>query len=351
VHDDRSEPIFVVRLRPRSAGSDTVHAYAPPNTMLRHRGYGVRRDGRGARAARRWRDWLLLLVAIGTLSVVAAQAAGVVHTPGRPNPVLSKSRGAVSIVNSRRGQAVLSAANMAPGQSVSGTVSLLNDGTASGTLALFARNLASPPGPGGGTLADVLEIRVQDLTSGGSTVFEGPLDSLSTVALGGIGVGQRRTYLITAALPAELGNEYAGASAQVDFVWNTALLHSRARCAALFRGGNGSERLIGTVGGDRIQGRGSGDVVRGHGGRDCLYGERGEDRLFGGRGDDQLDGGPGNDLLVGGSGADVLRGGSGDDRLVASGAHRDIVRCGSGFDRAWVDRFDVTIGCEQVVRR
>jgi Ca2+-binding RTX toxin-like protein len=240
---------------------------------------------------------------------------------------------------------------MAPGGAVSGTVSLLNKGTANGALALFATNLASPPGPGGGRLASALQLRIEDQTGGGSTVFRGALDSLRAVALGGIGEGQRRTYLITASLPAEVGNEYAAASAQVDFVWNATVLRSRAPCAAVFRGGRGGERLIGTIGGDRIRGGAGPDVIRGLAGRDCLYGGRGNDRLFGGQGDDRLYGGRGGDLLVGASGTDSLYGGSGNDRILTTGARRDVVHCGRGFDRARVDRLDSVIGCERVVRR
>jgi Ca2+-binding RTX toxin-like protein len=289
-------------------------------------------------------------VAIAGLTAVAAEAAG--DRGNRPiHTVLTAARRPLSIVNSRQGQAVLNAANMAPGEAVSGMVSLQSKGTASAALALFSANLTSPPGPGGGSLAGALQLRIQDQTGGGGTVFSGTLDSLSAVALGGIGKGQRRTYLITASLPAEIGNEYAAASAKVDFVWNATVLNSKLPCAAAFRGGRRGERLIGTIDGDRIRGQGGADVIRSLAGRDCLYGERGKDRLLGGRDDDRLYGGPGDDLLVGESDTDNLYGGNGDDRILTRGTRRDVVHSGPGFDRARVDRFDVVVGCERVARR
>jgi hypothetical protein len=47
---------------------------------------------------------------------------------------------------------------------------------------------------------------------------------------------------------------------------------------------------------------------------------------------------------------DVLSGGDGDDLLASRlrPAARDVIDCGRGFDRALVDRKDITSDCERV---
>lgn len=67
-----------------------------------------------------------------------------------------------------------------------------------------------------------------------------------------------------------------------------------------------------------------------------LYGGQGNDRLYGSIGSDWLRGGGGNDRLVGGAGGDILEGGSGDDRgangeaAIFGGSGSDIYLFGRG---------------------
>ncbi|MEM8590726.1 MAG: Calx-beta domain-containing protein, partial [Pseudomonadota bacterium] len=77
-------------------------------------------------------------------------------------------------------------------------------------------------------------------------------------------------------------------------------------------GGDGRDRLTGTVDNDRLSGEGGRDVLRGKAGDDVLDGGDGRDRLKGGAGDDVLDGGADNDVLFGGRGADLFVFGAGD---------------------------------------
>ena len=76
-------------------------------------------------------------------------------------------------------------------------------------------------------------------------------------------------------------------------------------------GGNGGDKLIGTI---------SDDAMFGGNGDDYLFGNVGEDILRGGNGDDVLEGGLGSDWLFGGNGKDILIGGPGDDCLVGGNA-------------------------------
>ncbi|HQX52475.1 MAG TPA: peroxidase family protein [Planctomycetaceae bacterium] len=62
-------------------------------------------------------------------------------------------------------------------------------------------------------------------------------------------------------------------------------------------GGDGNDRLTGSLGVDRLFGGPGNDV---------LFGDDGNDELYGGDGNDQLLGGGGTDLLIGGAGFDLL---------------------------------------------
>jgi Ca2+-binding RTX toxin-like protein len=66
-------------------------------------------------------------------------------------------------------------------------------------------------------------------------------------------------------------------------------------------GGNGNDRLIGSMGGDYLHGGSGNDVLIGRGGTttnsDWLYGEDGDDLLIGSAGQDRFDGGAGADRI------------------------------------------------------
>jgi hypothetical protein len=98
-------------------------------------------------------------------------------------------------------------------------------------------------------------------------------------------------------------------------------------------------RIVGTAKGEYLAGGGHDDVILGNGGNDTLPG---------GAGDDRIEGGAGNDIITGGSGADRLFGDAGSDTIKAADGERDVVDCGGGRDRAVVDSFDKTTGCEVV---
>lgn len=103
--------------------------------------------------------------------------------------------------------------------------------------------------------------------------------------------------------------------------------------AAVKRGGDGPDLLVGTAHGDRI------------------YGRAGSDTIYGKGGGDKLVGGTGGDLLRGGRGKDKLVGGPGDDTVYAKDGVIDRVECGSGEkDLAVADADDlVSVDCEQRV--
>ncbi len=80
-------------------------------------------------------------------------------------------------------------------------------------------------------------------------------------------------------------------------------------------GGNGNDQIQGGAGNDIMSGDDGDDLLDGQVGNDLLLGGRGNDRMYGREGNDWLDGGEGNDEVYGGDGNDQLYGGGGSDAL------------------------------------
>lgn len=104
---------------------------------------------------------------------------------------------------------------------------------------------------------------------------------------------------------------------------------------ALVSGGDGNDRIRGSLGNDTINGDSGNDIIFGYDGDDRLNGGIGNDSVHGGNdndtlwgesGDDRLNGGDGNDVLFGGQGTDYLVGGKGADTYVFSlGEGKDTI--------------------------
>lgn len=94
-----------------------------------------------------------------------------------------------------------------------------------------------------------------------------------------------------------------------------------------FRG----EEILGTSGADELQGTPSGDL------------------LFSFGGADRVRGGDGSDLVDSGNGEDVVFAGPGDDRVRAFDRDHDAIDCGDGYDVAYLDALDTSVGCEEVM--
>jgi spore coat-associated protein N len=156
---------------------------------------------------------LLAMAAVVALAALSGAAPG-----GEAQPRVELVDGELSLQNSHEGQAIIGAEDVAPGDSATGTVTLSNTGSLAGTLSLSASELSDTPGPGGGPLSAQLQLVVEDL-SAGSTVYNGPLTSLGTLALGALGPGAAKPYRLTTSLPASADNSVAGASMSVAYTW------------------------------------------------------------------------------------------------------------------------------------
>ncbi len=103
---------------------------------------------------------------------------------------------------------------------------------------------------------------------------------------------------------------------------------------------------LGTAGADAA-------VLRGTDAADRLLGTRGSDAAYGLGGRDLLDGRAGADFLHGGPDSDLLLGRGGPDRIAAAlDAAPDVIRCGAGADVVTAEGIDsVAADCELVVRQ
>jgi Ca2+-binding RTX toxin-like protein len=81
---------------------------------------------------------------------------------------------------------------------------------------------------------------------------------------------------------------------------------------------------------------------------DLLVGNAQDNFIAGGPGRDRIETGAGQDILFGMRGGDTLVAGEGDDLVLASGDDAgNTADCGPGQDVAFVDRRDITTGCER----
>jgi hypothetical protein len=140
---------------------------------------------------------------------------------------LAAATGAVTITNSRAGQALFSAADMRPGEGVGGRVRIGNGGSAPGRFAVRAAGVSDTPGPYGGRLSERVELVLFDVTDARAPVevFAGRPVELGEIVLGTIAAGGHRDYLVAMTLPDGPGdNLYQGSSLSLGFEWRAGAL-------------------------------------------------------------------------------------------------------------------------------
>jgi hypothetical protein len=164
------------------------------------------------------------LATIFLLLVIAGVASAL---PTDPKLGRMSAEGPVTLSSSRNGVALLQGTGIKPGDSVTGIVTLSNKGDRAGRLALMIRGLRDTPGFYGGRLSSVLQLRIDDLSTGGAPV-QTTLARTTPVALADLKGRQTRTYKVTATFPdtgipvgPSLGdNAQQGSSVQVALAWN-----------------------------------------------------------------------------------------------------------------------------------
>ena len=165
-------------------------------------------------------------ILLASLAMAVGAVALAVAAPSRDSVAtveLEQASAAVSIANSRAGQALFSATAMRPGEGVSGTVTIGNDGDVAGQFGVRAAGIADTPGPNGGLLSQRVELVLFDVTDVQNpvTVFAGHPADFADVDLGAFAPGEERNYLFAATLPdgGAGDNAYQGAALSLGFQW------------------------------------------------------------------------------------------------------------------------------------
>lgn len=170
-------------------------------------------------------SFAMALAAIG----LAVAAPGLGGDTELARAQLQAASGAVSIANSRSGQAVFGAAAMRPGEGVSGTVRIGNDGEVAGRFSVRGAGVNDTAGPYGGRLSERVDLVLFDVTEVQQpvTVFAGHPADFDQVDLGTLAPGEERDYLFAATLPdggvpgsdAAGDNRYQGSALSLGFEW------------------------------------------------------------------------------------------------------------------------------------
>jgi hypothetical protein len=178
----------------------------------------------------------LALLAWALLAIAGALATAPADDIDRPAPSLRTvaASGPVTLVNSRNGQAILTASDMAPGDWTTGSVWLRNDGRSSARLGLARSRIVDTPGLGGGRLGSRLRLSVYER---GALRWAGGLASMRPVSLGTLRPRQTRSFRLIALFPnggtppgSFAGdNAFRSASTRVRFDWGAEQLAAGPR--------------------------------------------------------------------------------------------------------------------------
>jgi hypothetical protein len=159
--------------------------------------------------------WLLLAaLALLALALGSAMFSGASFSSKSANKA-SLAAGSVKLSSSKPSEAIVSAAGMEPGASREGTIKIGNEGDVAGTVTLTASGLT------GTALAAVIDLKVDDVTSGTIQKWSGKLGSFTGLALGSFEASSTRTYRFTLSWPsASDATSLQGASSSLTFNWS-----------------------------------------------------------------------------------------------------------------------------------
>jgi len=159
---------------------------------------------------------LLLLGALALVSLALGSAifSGASFTSKSANSA-SLAAASVQLSSSAANQAIVAASGMKPGDSRQGTIAIGNKGSAAGTVVLTAGGLT------GTALAAAIDLKIEDVTGGGSTQkWSGKLGAFGSVDLGSFAAASTREYRFTLSWPPAASEaSLQGASTSLTFQW------------------------------------------------------------------------------------------------------------------------------------
>ncbi len=158
---------------------------------------------------------MLASLALLALALGSAMFSGASFSSKSANNA-SLSAASVRLSSTAANQAIVSAEKMKPGESREGTIEIGNKGDVTGTVTLKASGLS------GAALAAVIDLKIEDVSGGGSTQkWSGKLASLATLNLGSFTANETHSYKFTLSWPSA-SNEASlqGASTSLSFQWS-----------------------------------------------------------------------------------------------------------------------------------
>ena len=164
------------------------------------------------------------------LSAGAVVGSGADFTASSANPANTFSSGTMTMLNSKGGQAVLTAENMRPGDSEEGVVDIENTGSLSGDFTLSRSDLvdSDTDNPMSGKLnVTVVDCGAFDGATapdcdGNDVKYSGTVADMDTTELGNYAAGAKHRYEFVVELDESAGNAYQGGSSSVQFDFNAA---------------------------------------------------------------------------------------------------------------------------------
>ncbi len=94
---------------------------------------------------------------------------------------------------------MINTTGLRPGQSITGTVALTNEGDFTAGCTLAASGLTDTPSSS--HLSGALTLKIEDVTTTASSLWSGTVDSLTSLTLTPLGLGQTRSYRFTVTFP------------------------------------------------------------------------------------------------------------------------------------------------------
>jgi spore coat-associated protein N len=154
------------------------------------------------------------------LAATMAVGSGANFNSTSANPGNVVTAGNLVHVNGKDGDPILTVDKLRPGQSDNGTVTISNTGDIDGVFSI-AKSVVTDSTAPGNPFAGKLRLKVEDTTAG-STLYDGVLSSMGTLAAGTLAPGATHTYKFTVSFPSGTpaqDNPFKGASLEVAFDW------------------------------------------------------------------------------------------------------------------------------------
>jgi hypothetical protein len=118
--------------------------------------------------------------------------------------------GTLTQTNSMADQVVVNGADLRPGQTATGTLTITGGGDGSGAYTLAKANLIDTPASPG--LSNTMQLLIQDITSGSTTIYTGTVAAFTSSSLGTIAPGVAKTYRVTLTYPSSATANLQGAA-------------------------------------------------------------------------------------------------------------------------------------------